>query len=170
MRADGDSRAAGRSRSAAGDHSVPDALRAHQDELNRLNVYPVPDGDTGTNMTLTLESVVNELGTAEDMAEVCQAVAHGSLMGAAGTPGVILSQVLRGLADTFRNLEAAGAGEFAVGLRQASDAAYEAVMRPVGGDDPHGGAGRRRSRPRPRVTRASRRSSASSGLALGRRT
>ena len=81
-----------------------DALRAHQDELNRLNVYPVPDGDTGTNMTLTLESVVNELGSAEDMAEVCQAVAHGSLMGARGNSGVILSQVLRGLADTFRDL------------------------------------------------------------------
>jgi uncharacterized protein len=110
-----------------------DALRAHQDELNRLNVYPVPDGDTGTNMTLTLESVVNELGSAEDMAEVCQAVAHGSLMGARGNSGVILSQVLRGLADTFRTLEAAGPSDFAVGLRQASDAAYEAVMRPVEG-------------------------------------
>ncbi len=110
-----------------------DALRAHQDELNRLNVYPVPDGDTGTNMTLTLESVVHELGTAEDMAEVCQAVAHGSLMGARGNSGVILSQILRGLADTFRNLEAAGAADVAFGLRQASDAAYEAVMRPVEG-------------------------------------
>jgi fatty acid kinase len=110
-----------------------DALRSHQDELNRLNVYPVPDGDTGTNMTLTLESVVSELGTAEDMAEVCQAVAHGSLMGARGNSGVILSQVLRGLADTFRGLEHAGPSDFAVGLRQASDAAYEAVMRPVEG-------------------------------------
>ena len=110
-----------------------DALRLHQDELNRLNVYPVPDGDTGTNMTLTLESVVNELGTAEDMAEVCQAVAHGSLMGARGNSGVILSQILRGLAETFRGLETAGAAEFTAGLRRASDAAYEAVMRPVEG-------------------------------------
>jgi DAK2 domain fusion protein YloV len=110
-----------------------DALRDHQDELNRLNVYPVPDGDTGTNMTLTLESVVNELGTAEDMAEVCQAVAHGSLMGARGNSGVILSQILRGLADTFRAADVAGPAEIAVGLRKASDAAYEAVMRPVEG-------------------------------------
>ena len=110
-----------------------DALRSHQDELNRLNVYPVPDGDTGTNMTLTLESVVHELGTAEDMAEVCQAVAHGSLMGARGNSGVILSQVLRGLADTFRSVESAGPQDLVVGLRQASDAAYEAVMRPVEG-------------------------------------
>jgi DAK2 domain fusion protein YloV len=110
-----------------------DALRDHQDELNRLNVYPVPDGDTGTNMTLTLESVVNELGTAEDMAEVCHAVAHGSLMGARGNSGVILSQVLRGLADTFRVVDVAGATEVVTGLRQASDAAYQAVMRPVEG-------------------------------------
>lgn len=110
-----------------------DALRDHQDELNRLNVYPVPDGDTGTNMTLTLESVVNELGTAEGMVEVCQAVAHGSLMGARGNSGVILSQVLRGLADTFRGVDAAGVTEVVTGLRQASDAAYQAVMRPVEG-------------------------------------
>src|SRR5689334_24428188 len=73
-----------------------DALRAHQEALNRLNVYPVPDGDTGTNMTLTLESVVQELGSAEAMPEVCQAIAHGSLMGARGNSGVILSQILRG--------------------------------------------------------------------------
>jgi dihydroxyacetone kinase-like predicted kinase len=86
-------------------------------------------------MTLTLESVVNELGTAEDMAEVCQAVAHGSLMGARGNSGVILSQVLRGLADTFKggDVAGAGAGEVVTGLRQASDAAYQAVMRPVEG-------------------------------------
>jgi DAK2 domain fusion protein YloV len=110
-----------------------DALRDHQDELNRLNVYPVPDGDTGTNMTLTLESVVNELGTAEEMAEVCQAVAHGSLMGARGNSGVILSQILRGLAETFKGVDIAGTTELVTGLRQASDAAYQAVMRPVEG-------------------------------------
>ena len=110
-----------------------DALRAHQEELNRLNVYPVPDGDTGTNMTLTLESVVNELGSAEGMAEVCQAVAHGSLMGARGNSGVIMSQILRGMADTFRALDGVGGAEVAAALRTASDAAYQAVMRPVEG-------------------------------------
>lgn len=110
-----------------------DALRAHQEELNRLNVYPVPDGDTGTNMTLTLESVVNELGSTEGMSEVCQAVAHGSLMGARGNSGVIMSQVLRGMADTFRSLDAVGGAEVAAALRTASDAAYQAVMRPVEG-------------------------------------
>jgi DAK2 domain fusion protein YloV len=67
------------------------------------------------------------------MAEVCHAVAHGSLMGARGNSGVILSQVLRGLADTFRGVDAASAAEVVTGLRQASDAAYLAVMRPVEG-------------------------------------
>ena len=110
-----------------------DALRIHQEALNRLNVYPVPDGDTGTNMTLTVESVVQELGSAEGMGEVCQAIAHGSLMGARGNSGVILSQILRGIADTFRTVETAGPAEITKGLRTASDAAYEAVMRPVEG-------------------------------------
>ncbi len=110
-----------------------DALRIHQEALNRLNVYPVPDGDTGTNMALTVESVVQELGSAEGMGEVCQAIAHGSLMGARGNSGVILSQILRGIADTFRNVETAGPAEIVAALRTASDAAYEAVMRPVEG-------------------------------------
>jgi|JRHI01.1.fsa_nt_gi uncharacterized protein len=110
-----------------------DALRAHQEELNRLNVYPVPDGDTGTNMALTLESVTNEIGTAESMPEVCRAVAHGSLMGARGNSGVILSQILRALADTFSDLDGAGGADVVAGLRHAADAAYQAVMRPVEG-------------------------------------
>jgi uncharacterized protein len=110
-----------------------DALRAHQDELNRLNVYPVPDGDTGTNMALTVESVCHELGDAERMDDVCHAIAHGSLMGARGNSGVILSQVLRGFADTWRDGEAVDGDALTVALRRASDAAYQAVMRPVEG-------------------------------------
>jgi DAK2 domain fusion protein YloV len=110
-----------------------DALRTHQEELNRLNVYPVPDGDTGTNMALTLESVVGELDSAEGMAEVCRAVSHGSLMGARGNSGVILSQILRGLADTFSNLNGASGGDLVTGMRRATDAAYQAVLRPVEG-------------------------------------
>jgi uncharacterized protein len=110
-----------------------DALRAHQEELNRLNVYPVPDGDTGTNMALTLESVCAELGDAHRMDDVCQAVAHGSLMGARGNSGVILSQILRGLADTFRPSESVSVDTLVAALRRASDAAYQAVMRPVEG-------------------------------------
>jgi uncharacterized protein len=110
-----------------------DALRSHQEELNQLNVYPVPDGDTGTNMALTLESVCSEVGDATRMGDVCKALAHGSLMGARGNSGVILSQILRGLADTFTSLDEIGPADVASGLRRASDAAYQAVMRPVEG-------------------------------------
>ena len=110
-----------------------DAVRAHQEELNRLNVYPVPDGDTGTNMALTLESVGAALADAGSMDEVCQAISRGSLMGARGNSGVILSQILRGIADTCRPLEAIPASDLVRGFRLAADAAYEAVMRPVEG-------------------------------------
>jgi len=111
-----------------------DVLRVHQDELNRLNVYPVPDGDTGTNMALTIESVVGELpADGAPMGDVCEAIRHGSLMGARGNSGVILSQILRGLADTFAPLERVGAHDVVAGLRRATDAAYEAVLRPVEG-------------------------------------
>src|SRR6267378_1211102 len=110
-----------------------DALRAHQEELNRLNVYPVPDGDTGTNMALTLESVSSELATADSMDEVCHAISRGSLMGARGNSGVITSQILRGLADECRDLGEVQTQTLVKGFRRAADAAYEAVMRPVEG-------------------------------------
>jgi DAK2 domain fusion protein YloV len=110
-----------------------DAVRAHQEELNRLNVYPVPDGDTGTNMALTLESVGAALKDSESMAEVCQAISRGSLMGARGNSGVILSQILRGLADECKELGEVESRQLVTGLRRAADAAYEAVMRPVEG-------------------------------------
>ena len=110
-----------------------DALRAHQEKLNRLNVYPVPDGDTGTNMALTLESVVSELDGADDMGTMCKAISHGSLMGARGNSGVILSQVLRGMTNTLKASDAVDGAAFAEALRQASEAAYGAVMRPVEG-------------------------------------
>jgi DAK2 domain fusion protein YloV len=109
-----------------------DALRDHQEALNRLNVYPVPDGDTGTNMALTLESVAAELAGAADMTAVCKAISHGSLMGARGNSGVILSQILRGLASAFDT--GAGDGDcVAQALAEAATAAYAAVMRPVEG-------------------------------------
>jgi DAK2 domain fusion protein YloV len=110
-----------------------DALRAHQEELNRLNVYPVPDGDTGTNMALTLESVSAELATAETMEEVCHAISRGSLMGARGNSGVITSQILRGFADEFHALDQVEGADLARALRRAADAAYQAVLRPVEG-------------------------------------
>src|SRR3954449_6989662 len=110
-----------------------DALRTNREAINRLNVYPVPDGDTGTNMALTLESVCNEIGAGPDpsryeMGAVCQAIAHGSLMGARGNSGVILSQILRGLTETFRTADEVGPGELRRGLRASADAAVAAVM------------------------------------------
>ncbi len=111
-----------------------DALRAHQEAINRLNVYPVPDGDTGTNMALTVESVVAELdGSDGDLAGLCGAVSHGSLMGARGNSGVILSQVLRGLSDVIRDAGGCDGEVLAAALAAASKAAYAAVMRPVEG-------------------------------------
>jgi len=113
-----------------------DGLRSHQELINRLNVYPVPDGDTGTNMALTLESVAAELGglDAPDLTAACKAIAHGSLMGARGNSGVILSQLLRGLSD---GLDAPGGRpgpkELAAALVTADELAREAVMRPVEG-------------------------------------
>jgi DAK2 domain fusion protein YloV len=115
-----------------------DALRLHQGDINRLNVYPVPDGDTGTNMALTLEAVVAEVaGVAPgaDLAAVCRAIGHGSLMGARGNSGVILSQLLRGMSERM-----GAAGEGGVGapvlqdaLAHAADLARKAVVRPVEG-------------------------------------
>ena len=110
-----------------------DVLVAHKESINRLNVFPVPDGDTGTNMALTLASVVDELDGARDMATTCKAISHGSLMGARGNSGVILSSILRGLAKGIEGQEAADGKTFARALTAASDAAYGAVSRPVEG-------------------------------------
>jgi DAK2 domain fusion protein YloV len=111
-------------------------LRAHMEGINRLNVYPVPDGDTGTNMARTLDAVVKELeGAAADMGGTCDAIAHGSLMGARGNSGVILSQVMRGLVAKLRGVAggSATAAEFAEALKSASVASYEAVLKPIEG-------------------------------------
>ncbi|MDP1821416.1 MAG: DAK2 domain-containing protein [Acidimicrobiales bacterium] len=111
-----------------------DVLRAHQEGINRLNVYPVPDGDTGTNMALTLGAVCEEVdGAGTDLASVCKAISHGSLMGARGNSGVILSQVLRGMSGVVAEAEGVDGSSVAAALRAASTAAYEAVMRPVEG-------------------------------------
>ncbi|HEY4928397.1 MAG TPA: DAK2 domain-containing protein [Acidimicrobiales bacterium] len=113
-----------------------DGLRSHQQVINRLNVYPVPDGDTGTNMALTLESVASELAGLEspDLDAACRAIAHGSLMGARGNSGVILSQLLRGLTDGLNTPEGRpGARDLAGALMTADRLARDAVQRPVEG-------------------------------------
>jgi hypothetical protein len=111
-------------------------LRSHREVINRLNVYPVPDGDTGTNMALTIESVVTALGELDDdapMGAVAQAIAHGSLMGARGNSGVILSQLLRGLVSSFLPDGSVTASQFAEALHHADELARLAVVRPVEG-------------------------------------
>ncbi len=111
-------------------------LRSHKDVINRLNVYPVPDGDTGTNMTLTIESVAAELGPLADdadMSDVCKAIAHGSLMGARGNSGVILSQMLRGLVAKFPGQGDVSADLLAESLENADVLARQAVVRIVEG-------------------------------------
>jgi uncharacterized protein len=110
------------------------ALAAHREPINRLNVYPVPDGDTGTNMSLTMMSVSEDVAAApDDLAAVCKAISHGSLMGARGNSGVILSQILRGLVSVVGETGGCDGPTLARALRSASDAAYQAVMRPVEG-------------------------------------
>ena len=111
-----------------------DALTDHREAINTLNVYPVPDGDTGTNMSLTLRSVVEELdGTGDDMASVCGGIAHGSLMGARGNSGVILSQILRGFSGVVAERAVIDAQLLAEGLTSAAKGAYDAVGNPVEG-------------------------------------
>ncbi|CAB4691771.1 MAG: DAK2 domain-containing protein [Actinobacteria bacterium] len=114
-----------------------DAVKAHQEGINRLNVYPVPDGDTGTNMARTLDAVVGEVeAAADDLGSTCKAIAHGSLMGARGNSGVILSQILRGFVGVLERMGATGdlTGErVAEAFEAASASAYKAVLKPIEG-------------------------------------
>ncbi len=104
-------------------------------DIDALNVFPVPDGDTGTNMLLTMRSAMEEAYRAPDhsAAAVAQAMAHGSLMGARGNSGVILSQIWRGLAQYLTGKEEFTAGELAEALQKASAAAYKGISNPVEG-------------------------------------
>jgi uncharacterized protein len=110
-------------------------LGVHIDEVNALNVYPVPDGDTGTNMHLTLQSVRRQLDdeTPTSMGGVCHALSYGSLLGARGNSGVILSQVLKGFAESAKTKASLDAAALAQALRAATNSAYAAVMKPVEG-------------------------------------
>ena len=112
-----------------------DTVRDHAGGLNRLNVYPVPDGDTGTNMARTLDAVVAEMEGADDsdLDATCDAISHGSLMGARGNSGVILSQILRGFASTLKETAEGTGQKFADALTAASTGAYQAVLKPIEG-------------------------------------
>ena len=111
-------------------HGALDALEQSRERIDDLNVYPVPDGDTGTNLTLTARGVVEALdaSTATDRPTLAREATRAALMSARGNSGVILSQIVRGAADSL-----AESGDLARAVRGASDEAYAAVRKPVEG-------------------------------------
>lgn len=110
-------------------------LEASKEWINELNVFPVPDGDTGTNMTLTIMSAAKEVAAMEnaDMLSICKAISSGSLRGARGNSGVILSQLFRGFTKVVREHEVITIPILADALEKAVDTAYKAVMKPKEG-------------------------------------
>ena len=110
-------------------------LENHAAAVNALNVFPVPDGDTGTNMLLTMNAALDEIERSpEDSASViAHAVAHGALMGARGNSGVILSQIFRGFAHSLDGTTTLSTLEFAHAAQEACDTAYQGVVKPVEG-------------------------------------
>lgn len=110
-----------------------DLLGAHEQQLNRLNVFPVADGDTGTNMLVTVERALAGLEGDGSMRELCTGLAEEMLKAGRGNSGVILSQMVRGLTEVFAETEHAGMSELVAALRRASEAAYAAVRDPVEG-------------------------------------
>lgn len=111
------------------------AINARKEEINDLNVFPVPDGDTGTNMTMTIMSAANEVQALEkvEMGSLCKAISSGSLRGARGNSGVILSQLLRGFTKELRNVQEVDVKLLARAFERAVEAAYKAVMKPKEG-------------------------------------
>ena len=110
-------------------------LKTNQQIVNALNVFPVPDGDTGTNMLLTMQAAYNEIANLKEtrVGKVGHAISQGALMGARGNSGVILSQLWRGFARELDNLETMDAELFVRALGEARNTAYKGVVRPVEG-------------------------------------
>ena len=110
-------------------------LAANHEEVNRLNVFPVPDGDTGTNMLLTLQSAVEDVkeSNAAEVSKIAKLASHGSLMGARGNSGVILSQIFRGFARAVEGKSSLTPAELAAAFEEAANAAYRAVNKPTEG-------------------------------------
>ncbi|MER3486469.1 MAG: hypothetical protein C4345_11370, partial [Chloroflexota bacterium] len=107
----------------------------HVERLNRLNVFPVPDGDTGTNMLLTMQAAVEAARQHAPVSpgRLMHAAGRGALMGARGNSGVILSQLLHGIAEELSRTEQAGPQEVAAALARGAYAAYGAMVQPVEG-------------------------------------
>lgn len=110
-------------------------LEQKRSEIDALNVFPVPDGDTGTNMSLTMKSAVKDVNAVTDVtiANVAAAVAKGALKGARGNSGVILSQLFRGFASAVQKTEKMNGAVFAMALKSGADMAYKSMMRPKEG-------------------------------------
>ncbi|HDP69902.1 MAG TPA: DAK2 domain-containing protein [Actinobacteria bacterium] len=112
-----------------------DALKKHQEEIDMLNVYPVPDGDTGTNMVLTMKAVDDELrkSKSDTLEDVCKALVHGSLMGGRGNSGVILSQIIKGICEVLSSKEFITSTYLKEALENGARVAYRAIRKPVEG-------------------------------------
>jgi len=110
-------------------------LEAKKEWINELNVFPVPDGDTGTNMTLTIMAAAKEAGSIEEptMENLAKAISSGSLRGARGNSGVILSQLFRGFTKVMKEYQALDTVALAAALQKATETAYKAVMKPKEG-------------------------------------
>src|SRR5690554_1433681 len=110
-------------------------LRTNQQVVNSLNVFPVPDGDTGTNMVLTMQAAYEEVETSSErnLGRMAHAIAHGALMGARGNSGVILSQLLRGFARALDDQPVLDGPSLVRAFQAARDTAYKGVVRPVEG-------------------------------------
>jgi uncharacterized protein len=116
-------------------HAADAWLNAHVAAVNALNVFPVPDGDTGTNMSLTMRAALQEAEERSDssVSELARLISRGALMGARGNSGVILSQILRGFARALDDLETFDSVLLARALRSGADTAYKGVIKPVEG-------------------------------------
>ena len=110
-------------------------LEAKKEWINELNVFPVPDGDTGTNMTLTIMAAANEVSQMESvtMEKLAKAISSGSLRGARGNSGVILSQLLRGFTKSVAKKETLDCVSIAEAMQKGVETAYKAVMKPKEG-------------------------------------
>ncbi|MHC5098857.1 DAK2 domain-containing protein, partial [Peptoniphilus genitalis] len=111
-------------------------LISRKEEVNALNVFPVPDGDTGTNMSLTSKSALKQIESLEGdftAGDVSAAAARGALMGARGNSGVILSQLLRGFSEGLEGIDEATTSDLAHAFKKASETTYKAVMKPIEG-------------------------------------
>ena len=110
-------------------------LKTNQQTVNSLNVFPVPDGDTGTNMVLTMQAAYNEIANSDEtnVGKMAKDIAQGALMGARGNSGVILSQILRGFARTLDSMPELDVATFVHALAESRNTAYKGVVRPVEG-------------------------------------